>query len=71
MASGEIAIWSRVAMIFWRISGFVIESAKSVFTKPGDIQVTRSFARLLAQSLRYGAYGVLGSGVNRHGGRDR
>jgi hypothetical protein len=31
-------------MIFWRISGFVIESAKSVFTKPGDIQVTRSLS---------------------------
>jgi hypothetical protein len=43
-AAGGIAIFSIDARIYDRISGFVMDDARSVLTKPGEIVVTRSLS---------------------------
>src|ERR1700704_4932660 len=70
-AAGGIAIFSIRSAIWALTPGFVMESARLVWTNPGEIpghaQLITGF---LPQGLSDCAHRVLGAGIDRHGRYD-
>jgi hypothetical protein len=66
IASGGMANLSRDSTSWVFTSGFVTASAKFVWTKPGEMIVTRSLSPgLLPQTFGDGAHGELRAGIDR------
>src|SRR5258707_15168836 len=66
IAAGEIPILSMLARIWPFISGLVMDSVKFVFTKPGEMIVTRNLSPASWRKPSEIAHGKLRAGIDRH-----